>query len=440
VSTQLLTLQDHDVRLLAPDDLLARSPGFASIAQDAPLFGESARAQARLHPRQSFNQFWAQLSLDPLPLKNKHFRHAADLAHGHLKSLTQGLHQQDTVIAVPSNYTRNQLAVLLGIMRSCEVPVSGLVDLALLQAMASDTQADTIIIVDLQLHQAVLSCFHRVNGQLQRDRVVQVPASGLLALQDAWTNLIADEFIRQTRFDPKHNAEVEQYLYNQLDSWIEASRAGNELLIELNHKGSVHQARIGHDAFGPRARLVFERIRKELEPLRTPNTAVQLLRSQLQLPGLALHLPGLIALDDGLLLDSYLSHAEHIHRPADQLQLVSRLPLHSSNAVTASPAPVRLPSHVLLGARALALPLGVLRFADPAQHADGSARVLPLDSLPPGAVLSLQRTRTQLLLEHAGIPALTVNGSAAQQGMALQLGDRIQLGDAGPQLLLIQVE
>ena len=55
----LITLQDHDVRVLTPDDLLARSPGFAHIAGTDPVFGEAARQQARLHPRLSFNQFWA---------------------------------------------------------------------------------------------------------------------------------------------------------------------------------------------------------------------------------------------------------------------------------------------------------------------------------------------------------------------------------------------
>lgn len=440
MSSTLITLQDHDVRVLTPDALLARSPGFAHTASATPVFGDAARQAARLHPRESFNQFWAQLSLDPLPMKNKHFRHSADLAHGHLLSLGEALPRGgDSVIAVPSHYTRNQLGVLLGILRSTEIKVSGLVDLALLQAMASDAGADSCIIVDLQLHQAVLTLFRRVDGEMQRERVVQVPQSGLLSLQDAWTNFIADEFIRQTRFDPKHNAEVEQYLYNQLDQWLATSAAQQELNIEIDHKGSLHQARIRHEGFGLRARPVFERIRKELDQLRTPDTAVQLLRSQLQLPGLTAVLSGVSALEDERMLDSFLEHDAQIRRTPEQLQFVTRLPLRrSSTGGPQTSAPLRLPTHLLLGTRAIALPLGKLLLGDAAAGAD-AARVLPLPGLPAGSAVVLQRTRSQVLLELQGIDRVQVNAADAGTGATLQLGDRIQAAGAAP-LQLIEVE
>src|SRR5690606_38367301 len=179
-----------------------------------------------------------------------------------------------------------------------------------------------------------------------------------LALQDAWTNLIADEFIRQTRFDPKHNAEVEQYLYNRLEDWLAQSAARGELLIELDHKGSVHQALLTHEALQRRSQQVAERIRKELDTIRTPESAVHLLHSHLQLPGLASHLPGLQALHEDALLETFLRNLPQIRRTPEQLQFISSLPLETAAARPAPAAP--LATHLLLGAVAHALPEGRL--------------------------------------------------------------------------------
>lgn len=439
MSANLITLQDHDICVHTPDAVLARSPGFANIAKQKPLFGEAARQEARLHPRQSFNHFWSQLSLDPLVLKNSHFRHSADLAHGHLLSLTSNLSLTDpTVLAVPSHYTRAQLSVLLGVVKTCDIPVSGLVDLALLQAISAGSAAQVCIIVDLQLHQAVLTSFHRVNGQMQRDQVIQVPASGLLALQDAWTNMLADEFIRQTRFDPKHNAEVEQYLYNQLEPWISQSAVADELLIELNHKGTVHQARITHAAFAQRSRSVFERINRELEQLGTQDSSLHVLRSHLQLPGLTASLAGVSGIDDSLLMASCLGNLDHILKAPEQVQFVTRLPLASGVASAAHSAQVKLPTHVVLEHKALPLPTGRLAFGVPAAGTDFT-RVVPLPTLSKGTLV-LNKGRNQLQLELHELDTVKLNGNVAVSGSNLTLGDCLQLGSDGPTLHFIQVE
>lgn len=434
MSAHLITLQDYDVGIRSEADLVGRSPGFANIATGKPVFGEAARQLFRLHPRESFNQFWAQLSLDPLPVKNKFFRHTADLAHGHLRSLADPARlQEDTVIAVPPNYTRNQLSVLLGITRACEIPVHGLVDMALLHAMASDSGADHVIIIDLQLHQAVLTTFRRVDGQMQRERVLQVPASGLLALQDAWTNLIADEFIRQTRFDPKHNAEIEQYLYNSLDGWLAQSAAKGELLIDLDHKGSVHQARLTHEAFQRRSQQVAERIRKELDTLRTPDSAVHLLRSQLQLPGLASRLPGLLPVDEDAVLETFLRKLPEIRRSPEQVQFITSLPL---DAVSRPAAVAPRASHVLVGATAYALPEKRLVLGQPEHRAEGD-RVLPWPA-PQSGCLIIERQGREWHVRTEGLSGALHNGAALEANASLALGDELR---AGEQVLrLIRVE
>jgi hypothetical protein len=436
VSLHLIELQDHAVSVRTLDALLARSPGFANVAGGKPVFGEAARARARLHPREHFNQFWSQLNLDPLAVKNKFSRHAADLAHGHLAAVTQNLQIDDgAVIAVPSSYSRNQLAVLLGIVKQCSFSVTGLVDLALLQAAAST--ADECIILDLQLHQTVLSRFRKMDGHLVKEQSVAVPFAGLLALHEAWTSLITDEFILQSRFDPLHTAETDQYVYDRLEQWIASTLDNDKALLEINMKGVVHQAWLTRAQFEQRAQTIYERIAKELAALRGADTAVHIRASQFHLPGLAQSLPALLALDDELPIVTCMQHLDYIRRPTDKLQFITRLPV--AGDVRQAPAPQqRQPSHVVFNHRALPLAAGRLLFGALPEGLD-SARVLPLPTAAFSGGVALVRTSRGLQLELHTRAQVLCNGVPAFDGQALGLGDRLQLGpDAELQLILVE--
>lgn len=438
MSLHLIELHDHAISVRAPDHtLLARSPGFANIAGGAPVYGDAARQRARLHPREHFTQFWAQLNLDPLPLKHRQIRHAADLAHGHLAALTQPLQIADgAIIGAPGTYNRNQLAVLLGIVRQLPFDAVGLVDLALLQAAASP--ADECVVLDLQLHQAVLSRFRRVDGHLAREQVVAVPFAGLVALQEAWTSLITEEFILQSRFDPLHTAETDQYVYDRLEQWIATLLEHDKALLEINMKGTVHQAWLTRAQLEQRAQTVYSRIAAELAGLRGPETVLHVRANQLYLPGLAQSFPGLIALDDDVAMAACLQHLDYIRRPPDKLQFITRLPL--ANATPAVPPPqLRRPTHVLFNHNALPLPAGRITFG--AAPADvPSARVVPLPSASAidGGVALSRNARGLQLETHTRVP-VTVNGVPAQPDQMLALGDVVRIGDAA-ELRLILVE
>lgn len=437
MSPHLIELQDKGICIRHQGEVLARSPGFASIANKEPVFGEAARELTRLHPRESFNQFWSQLSLDPLVLKNRYFRHSADLAYSHLDQLTRGLNvEHGAVIAAPSNYNRNQLAVLLGVVGQFNFDAVGLVDLSLL--LAAGLESDECIVIDLQLHQAVLTGFRKLEGYLVRDQVVQVPASGLLSLHDAWSGMIADEFIRQGRFDPRHNAETEQYVFNQIPHWLAQSHDQTELMLEINHKGIVHQARITREHFEQRASVIFTRIARELTALRTPGSTVHIAASAMSLPGLSRHLPGLIALDEDSTMDICLQHLDNIRRPPDNLNFITRLPLNGA----AARAPLfqnRAPTHVLFRHKAIPLPAGRLLFGVPPEGLD-CARVIPVPELASGTALALVRTPRAVQVEIHGPMQTLCNGAPAATLQELTLGDQLQLGTEGPVLQLIGVE
>ncbi|HTQ99749.1 MAG TPA: hypothetical protein VMH83_07155 [Candidatus Acidoferrum sp.] len=431
----IIELQDRHLALRNREGLLKRSPGVISVASGQPVFGDDALAQSHLHPQLSYNHFWTQLGMDPLPVKNKHFRHTADMAYAHLQSLVHEHKPVDgAVIAVPPSYTRAQLAILLGLIKQCDFAAVGLVDHALLLA-AAGSEADTIVI-DLQLHQAVLSRHVRMDGHLVRDRVVQVPFAGLLALRDAWLNLIAGEFVRQSRFDPQRNAEAEQYLADQLPRWLAAIAQSQDLMLEINLKGTVHQAMVTREQFEQRSQPVFARINAELAQLRHPESVLHIATSQVGLPGLTRAIPGLVALDDELVAESCYLYLDAIRRPADGLQFISKLPVTNTPAKVTTALQAKTPTHVLVQHKAHALPPGRLGIGKLPAGVE-CARLLPVGSAADG--FSLLRTPRGVQLELHNAATVWCNGKPAVDGQFLVAGDSVQFA-AAVELQLIIVE
>jgi hypothetical protein len=421
----LLELKDTLLCLRSAQGVLASAPGVASIAHKEPLFGEAAQQIARLFPHQNFNQFWQQLSLDPLLIKTKLFRHHADLAYAQLQQLCQGHNLSDgVVVAAPSYYSRAQLSVLLGILKQCPFKTLALVDHQLLQA--ASTGAADCVLLDLQLHQAVLTSFRVVDGMLQKDRVLQVPSAGLLALHEAWSSAVVAAFLQQSRFDPTHSAETEQYIATQLPTWLHASNAQTELLIELNHKGKVYQARLQHAQFIEQSKALYARVERELVQLRGPQSALYGQASLLALPGLASAFAGIATLADDAALTASLQHKAALLKPAEALRFITKLPLAAVNGGAGS---LRQPTHMLYQHEAIALPQGKLLLGTPrttASSAGAYARVVRLPDFT-GAVV-LQRTLRGLSLDASDVESLRCNGTTVQPGHELTLGDTLQVG------------
>ncbi len=437
MSVHIIELNDRNVVLRNQDDVLIQSPGFANTADKDPLFGEEARKIARLHPRHTFTQFWSQLSLDPLVNSSSHFRHQADLAFAHLDNIGK---QQDlkgeVIFTVPSNYNRNQLSVLLGLVQSCEFDAAGVVDMPLLAASTANHPEITVYL-DIQLHQSVLTTFRKQEGKLQRDRVVQIPGTGLIALHDAWANMVTDEFIKQSRFDPHHNAETEQYVYNQLEDWINRSLDDNEILMEINNKGAVYQARINQGYFDQRVRNIYGRIRTELENLAGNEYSLALPASQSRLPGLSLYLNNIEAVEDSLLLENCLANLPHIQGDTGAVSFTTSLPSSSPSRDVTTPAVKSpgAPTHLLVGHRAYALPA---RFQLGKASEDSGSIILNIPGGNGEVDISLNADGTRIAYTGSGV--LEINNLAVEDVQSAVAGDVLSIPESGIALTLIQVE
>jgi len=353
--TTLIELHDHNVRISSPQGLLGESPGFANTFEKPPVFGADALGLTRLHPQQSFNQFWFQLGLDPLVNKNNLFRHQADLAFGHLKSITKQFELEgETVFAVPSHYSATQLSTLLGLVKHCSINVAGLVDLALL-AMAQLQEHQHALFMDVQLHQTVLTLVTKEQGEILREKVLPVPGTGLLSLQDAWANTITDAFIKQSRFDPLHNADTEQYIYSELESWLKTVTINKEILLEINNKGAIHQASLTLKNFEQRAQSIFNRVSQEIDGITSTVTPIYTLERVSSLPGLQQAMPNIVAVSNDAITESGFQHLDLIKGSGEAVKLVSRLPVTLASTTTCKATEEPQPSHFVFQNKAYAL-------------------------------------------------------------------------------------
>ena len=105
----------------------------------------------------------------------------AEVAYAQLVALRRVAAERDraTLFAVPAAYTREQLALLLGVAREAELEPVGLVDAALASA-AREPAPPQLLHLDLGLHRATLSVLEH-GGELRRVRYELLPHHGWLA-------------------------------------------------------------------------------------------------------------------------------------------------------------------------------------------------------------------------------------------------------------------
>lgn len=423
MSLSLLELCDPGLRVSNSEGPILTSPGFALIPdKNRPVFGREALKQARLHPRQTFNQFWYQLNLEPLANKNDHFRHQADLAYGHLADVAKSASLDgNTLLIVPGHFNRQQLGILLGLINAGPFNAAGLADLGLLAATAGQTGAKALYL-DMQLHQAVLTLTSHQDGELVRTQTLQVPGSGWLALQDAWAGLITEAFLHQGRFNPQHNAETEQFLYDQLPLWLETVTQRNEVGMEINFRGTLHQASTSLSTFIRQTERVLQRLRDEIQALSDEDTQLLVPASLAAMPGVSGFLPAFDTVTEDAVAEAAFRFQGNIEKPPETLSLVTRLPAPSLKPA-ARKTPV--PAQPLSNNQAMLYVLEGHK-ARPLNPDTELARGLTLQSAAQG-------------LQLAEVPpGLKVNEADANPGQLLRAGDHLTV--EARSLLLIEVE
>jgi hypothetical protein len=452
MSLKVIELNDSEIVVGDEGGIIVQSPGFALAVGNTLEIGESAEQQARLHPTNSYNKYWHELSLEPISHGNN-IRHFADIAYAQLLHLAEiGQIDADVIFAVPGNFTRQQLAILLGLAKQSPFTPVGVVDSALAAAITA-AQSSAIVYADIQLHQAVLTKLKVGEGQLQTDSVIQIPGVGSQNFMDLMMQLSTGLFVQQCRFNPQHDAASEQQLYNELPRWLQrGDEDRSSLILELKTETALHTAKMPRESLISSLSEKYHKINQQVRALATEHDAQLLLSSRMSaLPGLTASLKqhtDLVVLDTHCINTACLEYHDLITGGDEAIRLVDKLPMQT--AIEAGAAPTAetpksdtnigdQPTHALFSNRALAV--GAIEIKNNVKLngnvSAASTIVMALDNLPED--LGRIEKRAEGIFLDSGNNEALLNDKKVSGRHELKLGDRIQFADNSEEICLIQV-
>lgn len=227
----ILEINDQNLLIQDQDGDVHSQPGFALITERGIETGEEARSKAWHQPQDAYHDFWRQLNQTPLSKKYTWARHHADIAYAQLKQmLTLAKSPESLLVVVPGSFSNEQISLLLGLTKALGVTVESVIDSALATCLE---QKKTTVLVELQLHQSVVSLVEFRNGQRIVSAQDIIPNVGILPIHNSVAHHISDVLIENYRYDPLHTSEGEQSIYDQLPEWLMRLRWEDSVSITL---------------------------------------------------------------------------------------------------------------------------------------------------------------------------------------------------------------
>jgi len=448
-----LALEINDVGLVLVRDgvIVAEEPGCAMLDGREVEAGTAALRRARLRPLYAETRHWQELGTAPLPRPMPAAASYAEVAWAQLAALVAGIPEaeRDALLAVPEWYAREQLAVLLGVAGEAGLSVAGLVG-AGLAAAALEPVPESLLQLELAMYQSVITVLDHA-GDLRRTGCELLPRHGWLALQQAWTDRVAAEFVRRTRYDPLHEAASEQRLWDALPGWLATLEQEPTVTIEAEAAGATLSVELTREDFISAAAATYDAVMHALQRARPARGPLHLRVSHrwAALPGFMERLEALrdceaVRLPRGAAALGALACERALRRDPSALVLVQRLPVaqRSAAAVAATPVhavpPCERPTHVVFRGRARAIhasplligaavPVGQRALAVPA--GPGISRVH----------CSLWRDAGGVWLEDQSTYGTYLNGERIGGRVGLAVGDRLRVGSPGVELELLRV-
>ncbi len=445
-------INDAGLSVYGDKGILYREPGFALLEDQELVTGEAAYRNARLKPRRIHSRFWSELKTDPL--EDARFRHlsAADLVSQQLDTMWRAVsadaNADRLVVAVPPYMNGEQLGLFLGIAADLGIPIVALVDAAV-AATRREYQGAVPVHVDFSLHGASATRLSQ-EGQAQVERSELIEGAGIVALTDAWIKVIAEAFVRQSRFDPLHTAETEQYMQDRLPEWLSTATGDGGAELEIAYRGIEHRAEVEILELITAVDAVYQQLVGQLRAVYRADElpAIQLSDRAARLPGLADTLTARVGgdvfvLEPGATCRGLAARCREMQRSTDSVSLLRQLPWDQTAASTAA-APENeehsRPSHVLFGS--VAYPIGETPLVLGSQSS-GQGRFLDLPGDMPG--LSRQHCSVyvsggQGVVEDYSRYGTFLNGHRIDGSAVLQTGDVLRVGTPGHELCMILAE
>jgi hypothetical protein len=447
-----IELDDRSVSFARDGRVLSSAPSAVWDGSTGDLPGANAWSGLRRHPTAASTRHLGSLLSQPVATDRTVALVAAELVR---RLAAQAPTAEERVwMAVPARASAQGLSAMLAIARSLSLPVDGFVYSAVASVAALGLERSAIVL-EVGMHHAAATYIDRDGAQVRRRRTVISERGGLMSFYQGWLELVSTTMVKQTRFDPLHDAATEQQLFDSLAGWArEAADQGSANAV-LTKGAERFEVALTRDQFAQAGQSLHRELVRLLHELRPAGAPVTLVVPAVigQLPGLHDELEQfvdceLVSLPEGFAALA-ISKLDLPERTSDDpVRLLRRLPVSEgpgeNTAVGRGTLSTRhgrnvSPSHLLLNGQVYALgvesivigrlPAGPRTIALPDGLAGVSRRHCTL--APEGDEL--------VLLDHSSFGTY-VNGERVAERVRVRAGDRVRLGDPGVELALIAVD
>lgn len=427
MAAAIIELNDHELRVAKDGKIVARSPGCAIVQGAEIKIGNEACKQAHIQPRDYHNRFWYQLDQSALRRSSRAARHHADLAYKHLEHVHKAAGVPTLMVfAIPGGFSKEQLALMLGIAEACKIKTVAAVDAAV--AAAADCVAPgSYKHIEIQRHRAVITDL-AIEENVTRTNIEAIDGAGFDKLTASFVAFFADQFLAQSRFDPLHQANTEQLLYNEMPKWLELLHSRREIKVHIEYRGSRFEVRISKDDIVTVARPIYSNI---LDHISLHDGC--LIGSRLAaMPGFVESRTNQVVLPEAALFGGCAALAERPANTKSGVRLLTQLPTAESPTIGNFPEPAAatrpdsssstiVPTHVLCGANAYEITATPLYLS-----IDDSVELVPSER----SLASLRRNGIATYLVAENDARLRLNGRPVSGDTALGAGDEITVEGA----------
>lgn len=375
---------------------------------------------------------------------------AAELARRVAPHVQSG---EEAWVAVSALFPPAGLSAVLALARRRGVRIAGFIDAATASVAALAT-GRTSFVLEIGLHHVAVTAVEAI-ASARRRRAVVSTRGGLVELYEGWLDLIGSAMVKRTRYDPLHDAAIEQQLFDELPKLASEANSTGGATAVVTVGAERFETALSRDQFAAAAEPMYREIMRALNELRHAGAAATILapRMVLDLPGLRERLETLRNCELLVIADGFgAAAASVIDLPApeaaeaDAVRLVRRAPAVRSElleplveAVTPGEAVEEQdPSHVLFEGRALPLDRGPLLVGRGGEPAIGLALPEGLAGISRRHCTFLRDGERVVLVDHSAFGTF-VNGERVIERVRIRAGDRVRVGEPGVELALIAV-
>jgi len=458
MDTLAIEINDAGLVVANQQGLLAVEPGYALVEHGQIATGLSAYGQARIKPRQVSSRYWSSLSLDTSAVVLEGVRSTAQLAFTQLNELWRRYEPQadNVILIVPGHFKQQELGLLLGLAQECGMEVLAMIDAAV-AASPRPYPGRQLVYVDAGLHRVSVTPLEQsdeVKAQTERG----LEETGLASLTDLLAKRLAEIFVLGTRFDPFHDAESEQLLYDRLPQWLALLHEQGAAQLSLPYGNDEFSVEVQREQLLAVASGFYRALLQLVAQTREPGSSlvVQLSDRLAQLPGLVAELSRLddaevVALSPGHAARSSLLSLSEIESGQGQVKLLRHLSWREKPAEPGprtAQAPVAkttransvTPTHVVY--RGVAYPVDSNGLIIGRSQTD-DRRAIILDDQTSGVSRShceLSLRDGELRLRDLSSHGTFINEKRVSGEETLHPADIIRIGSPGAELEVVRVE